>query len=62
MIQEIIHKKIKRDFPKLLHLTEHVQITSFVRYLCNENTKVNFTKMSYHWKNVTCKNCLKGRE
>ena len=31
-------------------------------YLCNWAVKVTESKVSWAWKNVTCKNCLKRRK
>ncbi len=31
-------------------------------YLCNQAVGTEKEKMAYHWRNVTCKNCLRGIE
>ena len=47
----IIHKQIRNE-----HYAE-----GYTRlcYLCNQAVKATPGKMSYKWKNVTCKNCLR---
>ena len=41
-----IHKRTKSVYSVL------------VKCLCNK--WIDYKNSSYHWKNVTCKNCLKG--
>ena len=35
---------------------------SGLRYLCNQAVTISLRKWSYHWKYVTCKNCLKQKK
>ena len=68
----IIHKLIKRKecftFPGLgtdVSGFQNILDFNYVlvnSYLCNAACGITNGKYSYHWKNVTCKNCLKGRK
>ena len=48
---KIIHKLIKKY--------RHYDNYNDCKYLCNEAVESDRMKMSYRWKDVTCKNCLR---
>jgi hypothetical protein len=57
---EIIHKSIYHTY-ELITIKFSGVLKRDIMYLCNQIVKADPDKCRFHWKYVTCKNCLKQK-
>jgi len=60
MKDKIIHKAIYHEH-RLITPKYSAILRKDVIYLCNQAVKTNRDKCRFHWKYVTCINCLKQK-
>ena len=61
-----LRREYRRQFKGIIHKKHFVEESNYrvydYVYLCNQAVLLKPKKAHYHWKNVTCKNCLKHRK